>query len=213
MNENQIEIEVDGASVFVDGDSLFGNFSEELKRKLGPERVLTEIFVDNRAIDIDEEASLLDLSVKDLGQIRLISKEVGALLKDSLQLAPSICDALLLDCDDIEKLFAESSYIEANERIAELSSLVDWLLQMISSLQSYGNASFQEIKVESGTAVDAVTRMDELLRSLHSKLQSQDYPGFRDILKTSFKKELESWKTLFVKVAAEWTPKQNSGKA
>lgn len=213
MNENQVEIEVDGAAVLVDGDSLFGNFSDELKRKLGPERVLTEIFVDNRAIDIDEEASLLELSVKDLGEIKLISKEVGALLKDSLQLAPSICDALLLDCDDIENLFAESSFIEANERIAELSSLVDWLLQMISSLQSYGSSSFQEIKVESGTAVDAVTRMDELLRSLHSKLQSQDYPGFRDILKTSFKSELESWKILFIKVAAEWAPKEKLGKA
>lgn len=209
MDGQKIEIELDGKPMGFDSNLSFGEISDQLKASIGPSRVLTEIYVDGRAIDIDEEANLTSRQVGDLGDLKFASKDVGLLLKDSLQLAPQICEALVLDCEDIEKFFEVGDFTSANERIAELSSLVDWLLQMIASLQSYGAEDFKQTSVGKGSVFDSVNRMDEVLRKLHQYLQNMDYDSFRSLLKEDFQSELSAWREMFVGVEKSWRPRES----
>jgi hypothetical protein len=208
MSEAQeTTVQVDGEALPFDAETPFANITDELKKKIGPERVVTEIYIDGRSIDIDEEDRLQATALKEMGQLRFVTKEVGGLLKDSLNLAPQICDALSLDCDDIEQFFATGDFVSANNRVAELSSLVDWMLQMIASLQSYGTEDFRDMEFEGTSVLGAVKKMDQLLSKLHEKLQQQNFDEFRSTLKDEFKPELKVWKALFTEASSRWTPR------
>jgi|GEM_PF-6839864 len=203
----QITVKLDDRDLSFDPESTFGSVESELKKLIAPERVLTEICIDNSSVTIVEEEELQRSLLKNIGKLSFCSKEVSILLRESLQLAPQICDALCLDCDDIENFFSQDDYVEANNRIAELSSLVDWLFQVISSLQAYGSKGFTKQEFSTGSIMEAVKRMDGLLLSLHNYLQAQDFTEFRKILTGPLKNELVSWKTMFTEASTHWTPR------
>lgn len=206
--ETQIQCELDGEFLTFEKTLSFGEVSDQIKQELAPQRVLTEIFVDGEVVDLDEEEKMLGQSISKLGSLSFRSKEVGSLFQESLKLAPSICEALILDVDDIDQFFDKGEELKANERVAELSALVDWLLQMISGLQLYGSDdSFQKIAVEAGTSVDSVKRMETLLKEMHSSLEAQQYDQFRATLTGGFKEELKVWKDVFTKASSCWTPR------
>lgn len=202
-----VNVELDGKAITFSPEESFGSLSLELKNQLGSERVVTEIYIDGRSIDIEEEDRIQEQSLKDLGRLRFVTKEVGSLLKDSLQLAPQICQALQLDCDDIENFFEKGEFVAANDRIAELSSLVDWMLQMVASLQTYGEEDFRQMSFSGDSVVKLVQRMDKLLNQLHAELQAQSFDNFRNILKNEFKPELVQWHAMFSEAAKCWTPR------
>lgn len=204
---NQSTVILDGQEFAFDPEISFGDAQREIKKQLQNGRVVTEIFVNEEAIDLEKEGSLENEKLKDIGSLRFESREVASLLKDSLRLAPSICEALFQDCSDISEMLQNSKMIEANERIAEFSSLIDWLLQMVSSLQSYGEGDFRKMKVGEGTSIDVISRTDGLLKALHHELQMQNYESFRHILMNDFRPELSLWHEMFVRAGEEWEAK------
>jgi len=203
----QTTVILDNQEFLFDAEISFGDAQREIKKKLESGRVVTEIFVNEKAIDLEEEGALENEKLKDIGTIRFKSREVGSLLKESMKLAPTICEALFQDCADIAELLHNSKMIEANERIAEFSSLIDWLLQMVSSLQSYGEGDFRQMTVGDGTALEVISRTDTLLKALHHELQMQNYESFRQILLNDFRPELSLWREMFVKADQEWIAK------
>jgi len=203
----KIEIVLDGENLAFDASASFGAVAEQIKSSLAPHRVVTEIFVDGRSVNMEEEEMMILQSMKDLGQLTFKSREVGLLLKDSLQLAPQICEALLMDCDDIGGMIEKSEFLKANDRIAELSSLVDWLLQMVASIHSYGDDTSRMFEYEGQSLTDTVKRMESSLTKLHTQLQNKDYMAFKSVLQGEFRVELGAWQKMFTEVAKNWTPR------
>jgi len=210
MSQETVTVQLDDEQLNFDGTSSFASVSDQLKTKVAPNRVVTEVFVDERSLNIEEEEEIQSNTLRDLGSIRFCTREVSALLKDSLQLAPQVCEALYLDCDDIESFFDKSDFGAANERIAELSSLVDWMLQMVASLQSYGDGDFRQMPVGESTVIESVRKMDAILSQMYGFLQSQDFDSFRKLLKAEFKPELKVWQEIFTKASTHWTPRAST---
>ena len=207
MQNQKIKLNIDGSEREFDGSRTFGEISEELKTEMSPERVITEISVNGAPLDLNEETSIYHKPLSDLGNVDLKSRDVGDLFKDSLVMAPQICEALQLDCDDIQAFFAEEKVQEAHERIGEMTSLIEWLLQLISGVQMYGSEELKEMQFSHGTVLESVHRMEYLLAKLHKHLASSEFKDFSEILRGEFKHELGVWKTLFEEVSIDWTPR------
>ncbi|TVQ78616.1 MAG: hypothetical protein EA369_06320 [Bradymonadales bacterium] len=192
-----------------DSNVSFENLTERLKLEIGPQRVIAEVKLGTDFLGLDDEAKIAQQPLSKLGPLEFFTKEVTDLLKDSLQLAPRICESLALDCQDVLAFFEKEEFEAAHERIGEISSLVDWLLQCIVSLQSYGDESFKTLAVEEGTLVDSVRAMEKILKELHGHLSSQNYGPFLRILLGEFKPQIILWKALFEKAATSWTPRSS----
>lgn len=197
---------VDNNSMEVDARKTFAVVSQEVKRGLGPKRVLTEIMIDDRSIDLVEEESLADRPMSELGNVAFKTRDVVELFRESLQLAPKICEALILDCDDVEQFFQTNEMRLAQERIGELTSLLEWLLQLISGMQSIGGQKLEEMHFGNVNVSESVNKMQFLLGKLHLQLAGKQWDLFRGTLKDEFKPEIISWKALFSDAAQSWNP-------
>jgi len=204
---SSVHVDLDGNPVEFTSDQLFFQVAEEVKHRLSPDRVVTEIVVDGKPIDLEEEGRIHSQAVSGFGKLSFRSTPVSALLKESLELAPQVCQALILDCEDIESLFAEENLTDANNRIAEMSSLVDWLLQVIASLQSYGSENFRDMSFSGTTVLESVKKMESLLLELHGYLETGNVEDFRRVLKTDFRAHTQQWQELFTEASKSWTPR------
>lgn len=210
VNPEVKTLTVDSAPLSVDSHKTFSMISQEVKKALGPQRVLTEIFVDGRSIDLAEEESLGGRPVAELGDLIFKTRDVVELFRESLQLAPRICDALLMDCDDIETFFQGGEMRQAQERISELTSLLEWLLQLISGMQSIGGQKLDEMQYGDRNVSESVGKMQYLLSKLHLQLSGKEWDGFRLTLKEEFRAEVTAWKKLFEDAAANWKPQAST---
>jgi hypothetical protein len=172
---------------------------------------LTEIYVNDRPIDLVEEAEIQAKTLRELGILSFKTRDVVELFKESLQLAPRICDALMMDCEDVEGFFANQQMQEAQERIGELTSLLEWLLQLISGMQSLGGEKIESMSYGDVKVVDSVQRMQVLLGGMHGDLAAQNYDKFRVALRGDFKSEISTWKNIFNDASEKWQP-QVSGR-
>jgi len=204
----EIEVNVDEVACAFGAQASFGDVSNSVKSQLPNNRVVTEVFIDNRFIDLEEEISLQPILMAQLGNVAFKTKEIGMLIRESLEMAPQICAALTMECEEIRALFEQQTFVEAHERVGELSALVDWLLQLISGMQSYGVGDFRDTKLNSGTAMDSVRRMESYLSQLHGALVAKDYPQFTDLLTRDFLAETKIWEEMFNKARVEWTPQK-----
>jgi hypothetical protein len=206
MDASLKALELDGQIQHFDPNMKFGEISTEIKAKLGARRVLTEIIVDNKAITFTDEESLNDKSFRDLGQVVFKTRKIEELFRESLILAPKICEALRLDCEDVEGFLSKNDSQSAHERVAEMTSLLEWLLQLISGLQSLGDAKLEDLKFSQGKVMDSVNRMQHLLASLHLHLAGEKWDEFRAVLKGDFFNEVGLWQILFEDVSKSWNP-------
>lgn len=210
MEANQKTLEIDGVVTAFDSEKTFGAITEEVRTILPQNRVLTEIIVDNKAIDLLEEQELNEKHFKALGQVVLKSRQVDELFRESLSVAPRICEALQADCDELEKLLTADMQQQATERLAEMSSLLEWLIQLIVGAQSLGTERIDTMTFSEGRVMDTCTRMQFQLVQLHFNLGAGNWAEFKKILSGDFKKELKTWEVLFNELTTRWTPRTSA---
>lgn len=204
--ESNIQMDLDGSPFELAPTTAFHEASQHVKTQVSPKRVLTEIFIDHKPIGLEEEEKISNTPIEKLGKIKFISKPVEDLLRESAHIAASICDAMELECQEIDQLFQNDDLIKAHERVGEISALVEWMLQLMGSLHSYGHATFGEMKISSGNINDASKGMEACLIRLYGSLGQKDYEAFRTELKTEFQTEIQIWKEVFSAVSKHWTP-------
>lgn len=204
------ELELDGELKGFDSNKSFGDISAEVKALVAPHRVVTEIIVDDKNVELDEELVLNETFFKDLGRVVLKTRDVNELFRDSLKMAPQICEALQMDCCDVEQFFVDGNLQAAQERVGEMTSLLEWLLQLISGLQSLGNEKIESMTFSQGKVMDSVNRMQFFLAKLHLNLAGQQWTEFRTTMNGDFKKEVGVWRMLFEEVSKTWTPRTSS---
>jgi hypothetical protein len=206
--EQEIKVEMDDGVLSFSPTLSLQEVSDQIKNQLAPQRVVTEVFMDEKHVGLEEEMRLAFTPISRLGRLAFRSKEVGALIRESLELAPQICAAMEAECHEIKALFSKADLTEAHERVGELSALMDWLLQLITGLQSYGEKDFRSMSLKEGTPLDSVRRMESYLSRLHHHLSSKNFESFCELLVNDFLKETTSWTEMFQKACAEWTPKK-----
>ena len=207
MDAQMKSIEIDGELKEFDGTMTFGTISEEIRKTLTSDRVLAEIYVDDKSVDLAEEEQLNGRFFKDLGRVVLRTRKVDELFKESLQSAPGICHVLVQDCEDVEAFMADSKFDEAHERVIEMTALLEWLIQLVIGSQSLGDTERNKSQFTKPQLVESITRMQYQLVQLHFYLGSQNWDEFRKTLKGPFKTELENWRTLFDDLSAQWSPR------
>lgn len=207
MDASMKQIEIDGKAVGFDPEKSFGAISQEIKMTLAPDRVVTEIFVNDKAVDLVEEEELNARVFKEIGDIKVRSREVHELFRESLQMAPRICEALTLDCSDVHNFISDNNLQSAKERVSEMTSLLEWLLQLISGVESLGNTKLEELTFSRGRVMDSVNRMQFLLAKLHLSLSGEKWEDFRTTMSGEFKTEVENWGALFTELANTWKPR------
>lgn len=210
MNEVQKGLEIDGVMQEFDSNKTFGAISEEIKKQLGPNRVLTEITIDSRPVDLGEEERLRHIFLKNLGSVSIKTRDVHELFRESLELAPRICEALELDCGDVETFFENKEYQMAQDRVGEMTSLLEWLLQLISGVHSLGTDDIETLEFSGGKVIESVNRMQTLLTRLHIHMASQQWEEFRVVLKGDFLAEVKTWRNLFEDVVKTWNPRTSA---
>lgn len=205
--ETQTSVQIDGSPLMVDSELSFETVAESVKGKIGPQRVITEVKIGSRFLNLEEEDRVAREKVKSLESIEFFTRDVASLLQESLSLAPKICESLAMDCTDIQSFFATGLLEKAHERIGELSTLVDWLLQCIVSLQAYGEKNFKSLKVDEGSLIDSVRDMEKILRNLHEHMMKQDFQAFEELLMGDFRSTVQLWQKLFTKASSDWIPR------
>jgi len=200
-------IVVDGQEMQFEEALTFGTVSESLRLKVAPARVLTEILVDGRPVDLVEEEALRGKALAEIGKITLITRNVVELFRESLELAPRICDALSFDCEDVEKFFEAGDMRAAQERVGEMTALLEWLLQLVSGMQNLGGLKLEEMHFGGCAVSESVAKMEELLTKLHVQMTAKDWAAFRVTLHQEFKPQVARWKQLFVDAAVQWKPR------
>ncbi len=204
---NKKALELDGASREFESHLPFSAVSNELKNLLAPARVVTEIYVNDKPVSIQEEETLSTVPFKDLGKVVIKSREVNELYRESLNLAPQICEALKLDVQDVIRFFQTGDIQTAQERVSEMTALLEWLLQLISGFQAIAQFNLQEMKFSKGLVMESVDRMQALLTDLHVNLSEQKWEPFQTQLQGPFIQEVEVWKILFEEVSTKkWGP-------
>jgi hypothetical protein len=203
-------LELDGLPQEFDCDKTFGAISSEVKTLLAPSRVMTDIFVDGKAVDIYQEETLNRETFKNLGTVVLKSRDVNELFRESLSLAPRICEAMELDCTDIVNFIDAGNMQQAQERIGELTSLLEWLLQLIGGVQSLGKQKLEEMNFSGGKVIDTVNKMQFLLAKLHLHMSAQQWKDFQIVLQGDFAKEIKVWSNLFNEFSKIWSPRSSS---
>ncbi|MBN8555936.1 MAG: hypothetical protein J0L93_10865 [Deltaproteobacteria bacterium] len=209
MDASLKSLELDGQVQHFSPEMKFGEISEEIKTKLGATRVLTEIRLDGKSVDLEEEEVLNTKSFKDLGNIVFKTRRIDELFRESLLLAPKICEALRMDCGDVDGFLAKGEVREAHQRVSEMTSLMEWLLQLIAGMQSLGNDKLEDIQFTQGKVMDSVNRMQTLLASLHVHLAGEKWNEFRAVLQGDFFNEVGVWQILFEDVSKTWNPKSS----
>jgi len=203
------EIKLDGENRFFDAQKTFGAIAEELKNVIAPKRVITEIFLDGQAVGLIEEEDLNKMKISELGEVELKTRNVSELFRESLKLAPQVCQAMRMDVEDIEGLFSEGQLQVAQERVGELTSLLEWLLQLVSGLQTLGVTKLEDMQFSKGPVMNVVTGMQEILVQMHEDLAAQRWEKFRTQLSGGFTTEIEVWETMFNDVSVSWVPQSN----
>ncbi len=207
MESTLKSIEIDGELKEFDSNLTFGLISDQIRGSLSADRVLAEIFVDDRSIDISEEEQLNSQFVKDLGRVVLRTRNVDDLFRESLQSAPSICQVLVQDCDDVQTFMNNSQFEEAHERVIEMTALLEWLIQLMMGAQSLGDVEANREKWSKTDLMESITRMQYQLVQIHFYLGSQNWDEFRKALDGTFKSELTVWKSIFDVLAKQWSPR------
>lgn len=207
MDGQTKQIEVDGQTMAMDAAKTFGMISQEIRNQLAPDRVVTEIFVDGRAIDIVEEEDIKLKVLNELGRVSLKSRQVHDLFRESLQMAPKICEALMMDCGDVQTFINDKQIQAASDRVGEMTSLLEWLLHLISGMETLGSEAIETMTFSHGRVMDAVNRMQFLLAKLHLDLANEKWEEFRSTLSGDFLNEVTVWKALFTDIAGSWKPK------
>jgi hypothetical protein len=210
MEANQKSLEIDGELRTFDAEKTFGVIAEEIRTSLPNNRVLTDIVLDNRPIDLVEELEINEKALKTLGQIVLRSRQVDELFRESLTSAPRICEALQNDCAELEKFIDEEKFTEATDRLTDMSSLLEWLIQLVVGAQSLGTERIEDMHFSKGRVMDSCTRMQFQLVQLHFQLGNGNWTEFKKILSGDFRTELKTWEILFSELAVNWNPKLNS---
>jgi len=197
-----MEVYLDGEQVAVNSELSFQMLTEQLKAQVGPHRVISDVKLGERFVGLEEEDKLSSKSISSFQEpLEFFSKNIKSLLKESLELAPQVCEALLLDCKDVRQFFEEGNLESAHERIGEISSLVDWLLQCIVSIQSYGGLDLKTLAIEEGSLIDSVRSMERVLKDLHQKLSVHAHEDFQALLMGEFCEHIQLWKKLFEKAS------------
>lgn len=209
METTTKSFQLDGLDQTADGKKTFGEISDEIRANLAPHRVVTEIRIDGRPIDIAEEEQLTSKALGEIGSLELRSRNVGELFMESLALAPKICEAIHLDCDDIQTFLANSQSAEANERISEMAALVEWLLQLVLGLESFGSRKLKDLEFSEGRVVDSVARMQSHLARLYAYMAQSKWEEFKTVLAGDFRSEVAIWRKLFSELISSWTPRSS----
>jgi hypothetical protein len=198
---------VDGQEMQFEGAMTFGSVSESLRVKVAPKRVLTEILVDGKHVDLAEEEILRAKSLEEIGSVALKTRDVVELFQESLELAPKICDALSMDCADIETFFQSGDMRAAQERVSEMTALLEWLLQLVAGMQSLGGLKLSEMKFGGSPVSESMNHMEGLLAKLHVQMTAKDWVSFRATLQGDFAAGVSQWKRLFSDAATQWKPR------
>ena len=200
-------IMVDGHELQFESAMTFGSVSESLRVKVAPKRVLTEILIDGKQIDLAEEETLRSKSLQDIGSVALKTRDVIELFQESLELAPRICDALSMDCVDIETFFQSGDLRAAQERVSEMTALLEWLLQLVAGMQNLGGLKLSEMNFGGSPVSESMNHMEGLLAKLHVQMTAQDWISFRATLKGEFAAGVSQWRRLFSDAATQWKPR------
>ncbi|MDB5037895.1 MAG: hypothetical protein JWQ35_1423 [Bacteriovoracaceae bacterium] len=207
MEATQKQLQLDGEIKIFDPSKTFGVIAEEVRVGLPSDRVLTEIIIDNRPVDLVEEEELNKKEFSILGDVVLKTRQVDELFRESLTVAPRICEALQMDCDELENFLNTDKFQEAANRLTEMSALLEWLIQLVVGAQSLGDKRVEDMTFSQGKVMDSCTRMQFQLVQLHSNLADSKWDAFRKILKGDFKSELKIWETMFSDLSTNWTPR------
>lgn len=199
-------LEIDGQPRQFDPEKTFGMVKEEIRQMLPTDRVVTEIFINSRPIDLVEEDELHEKVLKEMGDVSFKTRDVNELFRESLQMAPQICSALKLDCDDVEAFLNKQELDNVGERVTEMTALLEWLIQLIMGVQQLGATKLEDMTFSQGKVMDTLTRMQFQLVQLHFNLGAQNWPEFLKILQNDFKGELSVWETLFSELSRDWGP-------
>ncbi len=198
---------VDGQEMHFESAMTFGSVSESLRVKVAPKRVLTEILVDGKPVDLAEEEVLRAKSLQDIGSVALKTRDVVELFQESLELAPRICDALSMDCADIESFFQAGDMRTAQERVSEMTALLEWLLQLVAGMQNLGGLKLSEMNYGGSPVSESMNHMEGLLAKMHVQMTAKDWVAFRATLQGEFAAGVSQWRRLFSDAAAHWKPR------
>jgi hypothetical protein len=210
MDSSMKTLELDGESKIFDGSKTFATVSEEIRMALPPERVLAEIYVDDKPIDLAEEEMLNEKILNDLGRVVVKSRRIDELFKESLQSAPHICQVLQQDCIDVEGFLSKNDFESTHERVIEMTALLEWLIQLVIGTQSLGTTNVDAATFEKQKVSESITRMQYQLVQLHFYLGSQNWEEFKKILTGSFRSELSVWEAFFSEASMTWIPQPST---
>lgn len=204
MEEKSLWLDNEKASY--SSEMPFGSLSENIRKHLGEQRIVSEVWLDGQALNLEEEQAIQQKPIGDLGEIQFVSKDVQTLFYEALQMAPQVCDALGEQSEAINSSFAKGELQTAHQHVADWSALMEWLLHLVQGLRTYGTISVDEIVVENEKASDSFQRMEQHLQTLQQAFASQNFTSFNQELQGTFKKELGLWKSIFHESAKNWTP-------
>jgi hypothetical protein len=200
-------LKIDDYELELSPETSFELACESVKSKIQSGRVLTEIYIGDKSVGLEDEERIAQIPIGRLEAIQFVSKKIEDLLRESSEMAVQLCEAIKLECSDIREIFGTNDLILAHERIAELSSLVGWLLNVMEGLQSHGEASFFEQPIEGSPAKTAVLGLEQSLGRLHQALEKEDYAEFQAELEAGFLGEIAVWKEIFSRVSTSWSPR------
>lgn len=210
MEASQKTLEIDGQVKAFDPTKTFGAITEEIRTGLPTHRVLTDIVVDNKSIDLLEELDLNEKNFGLLGQVVLKTRQVDEVFRDSLNSAPLICRVLQVDCEDLENFIAVEKFKDATDRLQDMSSLLEWLIQLVVGAQSLGTQRVEDMTFSRGRVMDSCTRMQYQIVQLHFNLGSGNWDEFKKVLTGDFKAELKTWEIMFSEIATNWNPRPST---
>lgn len=210
MDASQKTLELDGQTRAFDIAKTFGAITEEIRTGLPGHRVLTDIVVDNKAVDLLEELDLNDKTFGNIGRVVLRTRQVDEVFRDSLNSAPLICRVLQVDCEDLENFINVEKYKDATDRLQDMSSLLEWLIQLVVGAQSLGTQRVEDMTFSRGRVMDSCTRMQYQIVQLHFNLGSGNWPEFKKVLTGDFKAELNTWEVMFSELSTNWNPRPST---
>ncbi|MGA0163420.1 MAG: hypothetical protein ACO3LE_04105 [Bdellovibrionota bacterium] len=208
--ENTTALKVDNFELQLSPETSFEMACESVKSKIDQGRVLTEIYIGNKSLSLEDEEKISQIPIGRLEQITFVSKSIDALLRESSEMAVHLCDSLEVECQEIREIFESGDLPLAHDRIGELSALVGWLLNVMSGLQSHGEASFFDLEIQGQPVKEAVRGLEKALEKLHLALEKEDYSAFQNELQAGFMDEIRVWKEIFSKVSNHWSPQSVS---
>lgn len=207
MTEVMTLLELDGTAQTFSGHKTFGDVTQEIRQSLAPHRVITEIFIDDRPLSLLEEERLNHCVLKDMGRIVFKTRFIHELFRESLKMAPKICEAILHDCEEIDQLFSMNDLQKAQEHIGDMMALLEWLFQLVTGIETLGKIPLNQMIMEGESILQIVNRMNAILEQMYTALNEQKFDPFRKIMKKEFFHEMNHWKELFKEASVTWLPR------